>query len=72
VYQTFKQVLGFNKVQNVAVYDEQNSHIIYFQTDELKITNEGEAPLHIDGDPVDTTKELRFAVERDCFLLIYP
>jgi YegS/Rv2252/BmrU family lipid kinase len=71
VYQTFKQVLGFNKVQNVAVYDEQGSNIIYFQTDKLKIINEGEAPLHIDGDPVDSLKEMRFTVERDCFLLIY-
>ena len=71
VYQAFKQVLGFNKVQNIDVFNEQSS-LLYFQTEKLKITNEGGAPLHIDGDPVETKKDLRFTVEKDSFLLLYP
>lgn len=71
VYQTFKQVLGFNKVQSIDVLKEQSS-LLYFQTDNLKITNKGGAPLHIDGDPVETKKDLRFTVEKDSFRLLYP
>jgi diacylglycerol kinase (ATP) len=71
VYQAFKQVFGFNKVQRIGVLDEQSS-LLYFQTEKLKITNAGGAPLHIDGDPVETMEQMRFAIVKDCFLLIYP
>jgi diacylglycerol kinase family enzyme len=70
VFQTLKQISGFNEVQNVDIVDEQSS-LIYFQTDKLKIVNEEEAPLHIDGDPVETEKEMQFEIIRDAFLLIY-
>ena len=71
VYNTLKQVLGFNTVKSIDVLDEGSS-LIYFQTTDLKIINDGEAPLHIDGDPAVTMKEMSFRVEKDCFLLLYP
>lgn len=69
--QTIKQISGFNKVKRIDLVDEKSS-IIYFQTPRLNITNEGYAPLHIDGDPVETINELSFSIVKDCFLLIYP
>lgn len=71
LFQTIKQISGFNKVKSVDIVDEQSS-LIYFQTARLTITNKGGAPLHIDGDPVETMEEMRFAIVKDCFLLIYP
>lgn len=70
LFQTVKQISGFNKVKSVDIVDEKSS-LIYFQTPELRISNEGSAPLHIDGDPVETEKEFHFRIIRDCFLLIY-
>ncbi|HEY1021969.1 MAG TPA: diacylglycerol kinase family protein [Flavisolibacter sp.] len=71
IFQTLKQVCGFNKVKSLDLVKE-NSSLIYFQTERLNITNEGGAPLHIDGDPVETIQEMSFSVIRDCFLLLYP
>ena len=70
VYQTLKQISGFNEVQRLDIVDEKSS-LIYFQTENLTIRNEGGAPLHIDGDPVETEKALRFRIIKDCFWLIY-
>ncbi len=70
MFQTLKQISGFNTVKTVDFVDEKSS-LIYFQTEALTIVNESEAPLHIDGDPVETMKELRFAIIKDAFLLIY-
>lgn len=71
LFYTLKQITGFNKVKSIDIIDEQSS-IIYFQTERLNITNEGKAPLHIDGDPVNTITDLSFSIVRDCFRLIYP
>lgn len=71
LFQTLKQISGFNKVKSVDIVDEQSS-LIYFQTEKLKISNPGGAPLHIDGDPVETLEQLRFKVVKDCFWLICP
>ena len=70
ILQTLKQIGGFNEVKRLEISDE-NSNLIYFQTDKLSITNNGEAPLHIDGDPVEVIKDLKFEIVRDAFLLIY-
>ena len=63
------QISGFHKVQRVDIVDEKSS-LIYFQTDSLHITNLDEAPMHIDGDPVETVRELDFKIKHDCFRLI--
>jgi len=69
VFQTLMQISGFHKVQRVEIVDEKSS-LIYFQTERLHITNLDDAPMHIDGDPVESIRELEFKVEHDCFRLI--
>lgn len=69
LFQTLRQISGFNKVQRVDIVDEQSS-LIYFQTDGLTLVNKGGAPMHIDGDPVETAEELNIRIEHGCFRLI--
>jgi diacylglycerol kinase (ATP) len=69
--QTFKQITGRNKVQHSGVVDRKQA-FIYFQAEKLTIHNPSMAPLHIDGDPVDTYKKLEIEVWRDCFKLLRP
>jgi YegS/Rv2252/BmrU family lipid kinase len=67
--QALKQVGGYNKLQSLEVINEK-ANVLYFQTSELKITNLQSAPMHIDGDPVETKKQLRVQLLKDCFRLI--
>lgn len=69
--QTFKQVGGYNKLQGIDVINEKAS-VLYFQTNKIKIENLQLAPIHIDGDPVETVRELDIRIVKDAFLLIYP
>ena len=46
--------------------------VIYFQTDQLNISNPGEAPVHIDGEPRETIAELSIRVLPAHFDLIQP
>ncbi len=69
LFQAMKQVGGFNQLQEAEVLDEKSS-VIYFQTPAIKISNTMEAPMHIDGDPVDTKKQLRIQLLSKCFRLI--
>lgn len=67
--QAFRQVGGFNKLQKLEVINEK-AGVFYFQTDKLEIINPEEAPMHIDGDPVETKKQLRVQLLKKCFRLI--
>jgi YegS/Rv2252/BmrU family lipid kinase len=69
LFQTLKQISGYNKVKSVDIIDETSS-LIYFQTEALSITNENGAPMHIDGDPVETVEQLKVKVVHDCFRLV--
>jgi diacylglycerol kinase (ATP) len=69
--QTLKQVRGNNKLQPVTAIDNQKG-VIYFQTDKFQISNLSQAPLHIDGDPAETTDILLIEVKKKCFWLIQP
>ena len=69
LFQTLKQISGFNKVKSVDIIDE-NSSLIYFQTDALSISNVDGAPMHIDGDPVETVERLKVRVVKGCFRLV--
>ncbi|HYO21811.1 MAG TPA: YegS/Rv2252/BmrU family lipid kinase [Flavisolibacter sp.] len=71
LFQTLMQISGFHKVQRVDIVDEKSS-LIYFQTDSLHITNKDDAPMHIDGDPVESVHQLEFRVKHDCFRLVQP
>ena len=69
LFQTLKQISGFNKVKSVDIIDE-NASLIYFQTAALTIINKDGAPMHIDGDPVETMEKLEVKLLHDCFRLV--
>ncbi len=71
VWQTLKQLAGWNKLQAASVVKE-NRGLIYFQTDNLNILNLSNAPLHIDGDPAEAVTELKIEVKKKCFRLLQP
>ena len=69
--QALKQVGGFTQLQQAEVLNEKSS-VLYFQTGELKIINAKEAPMHIDGDPVETEKTITIKLLHQSFRLIGP
>lgn len=69
--QAFRQVGGFNKLQELEVINEESS-VLYFQAAEIKIENPQLAPMHVDGDPVETTNRLNVQILKDAFRLICP
>jgi len=71
VWQTLKQLAGWNKLQLASLVKE-NRGLIYFQTDKLNIINLSNAPLHIDGEPAETVTELKIEVKNKCFRLLQP
>jgi diacylglycerol kinase (ATP) len=71
LFQAMKQVGGYNKLQRLEVINEKAS-VLYFQTDRIKVNNPKLAPMHIDGDPVETEKLLEIQLLHDCFKLITP
>ena len=71
VFSFVRQIL-FGKVRKI---NEKNFHqrsILYFQTNKLKISNTGNAPFHIDGDPVETSNEFLIEVLPSAYKLIVP
>jgi diacylglycerol kinase (ATP) len=65
------QVAGSNKLMQVVEYFEEKN-IIYFQTDKISIHNPSLAPLHIDGEPADTSIEFSIRLIPGCFKLLQP
>jgi len=68
-FSVISQVTGINAKQQLSDYTEKKQ-IIYLQTDSLVIRNPDAAPLHIDGDPRDTSKEFTISTIKDCFRLL--
>lgn len=68
-FAVLKQIRGNNKLQKL-VEDISQKNILYFQTPSIKIKNLMHAPLHIDGEPVETSDELEATIIKDCFRLI--
>jgi YegS/Rv2252/BmrU family lipid kinase len=71
VLQTLKQLAGWNKLQTSALIKNKKA-VIYFQTENLKIINHSQAPIHIDGEPAETADEIEIKVRKKCFRLIQP
>jgi YegS/Rv2252/BmrU family lipid kinase len=69
--QTIRQVGGLNKLQQIETVNN-NAAVIYFQTSELKIENLNSAPMHIDGEPVETIEKIEIHAIPKCFQLILP
>lgn len=66
---TLQQIRGKNKPV-AATYIEPQKGIIYFQAPAIRIANPGKAPLHIDGEPVDTVEGIEVKVLPRSFRLI--
>jgi diacylglycerol kinase (ATP) len=64
------QVLGINALVDKKMLTKKG--IMYFQTDALKIKNIDSAPIHIDGEPKETIKQLDVRIIPQCFKLIQP
>jgi len=69
LYNTMLQVSGLNELQIRENIDE-NKGVIYFQANEMTIHNSDSAPIHIDGEPVDSVKKVHILVEPSCFKLL--
>lgn len=71
IWQTLKQLAGWNKLHAASLIKEKKG-IIYFQTDNLHIKNLSNAPLHIDGEPAEAVSELKITIQEKCFRLLQP
>ncbi|MBI5370927.1 MAG: YegS/Rv2252/BmrU family lipid kinase [Sphingobacteriales bacterium] len=73
-----KPVLLFSLIKQILAgkLDKMESSlkhpVIYFQTEKIKIKNSAGAPMHIDGDPVESAEEIRVQILKNCFRLIQP
>lgn len=64
------QVTGINAMQDIREHVSKKN-IIYFQTKQLTIHNPELAPLHIDGDPVDSSEKMKIKIEPESFRLLH-
>lgn len=73
-----KPVLLYNLVKQIfagklkKVESSLDQPIIYFQTTDITIRNNNNAPMHIDGDPAETPVKLKIEIKKKCFRLIQP
>ena len=58
--------------ENPDSYRDHKKEVLYFQTDKLIIHNHQLAPLHIDGDPAQTSKKFTIEILPKAFKLIMP
>lgn len=70
-FAVLKQMRGDNHLQQF-VEDMTKKNVIYFQTPAITIKNLKYAPLHVDGEPVDTSEEVSFNIISNCFELLMP
>ncbi|HLY70639.1 MAG TPA: YegS/Rv2252/BmrU family lipid kinase [Puia sp.] len=60
-FSVLQQVRGVNPIRNITDISSQKN-IIYFQTPSLTIYNNGDAPLHIDGEPKQTARRIEIRI----------
>jgi YegS/Rv2252/BmrU family lipid kinase len=65
------QITGINALQQLDDHVNRRN-IIYFQAKSLTIHNTGNAPLHIDGDPVPTSSSFNIRIKPKAFRLLQP
>ncbi|MFV0604844.1 MAG: diacylglycerol/lipid kinase family protein [Niabella sp.] len=69
LYNTMLQVGGQKSLLHQKEIDNKRG-IIYFQTEEITISNRSMAPMHIDGDPVASERKVNIVIENRCFKLL--
>lgn len=66
-----KQLIS-GQVKNISSKNFNKKNILYFQTKKIKIKNPHLAPLHIDGDPAETFKEISIEILPGAYKLVQP
>lgn len=66
-----KQIL-FGKVDNISIPKLKKNNLLYFQTPSIIIDNPDLAPLHIDGDPSETSRRFSIQVLPAAYRLLQP
>ncbi|HSC54547.1 MAG TPA: YegS/Rv2252/BmrU family lipid kinase [Phnomibacter sp.] len=66
-----RQMRGNNKLKDLAT-SVGKQHILYYQAKSVHVKNLNLAPLHIDGDPVQTDESLSFAIDQSSINLLVP
>jgi diacylglycerol kinase family enzyme len=69
--QAIRQVAGYNQLKKIEAINDQMS-VIYFQTKNISIYNPAFAPLHIDGEPVESAEKVEIKILPKNFQLIFP
>jgi YegS/Rv2252/BmrU family lipid kinase len=69
--QTLLQVTGYHQLQQVERINDQ-AGVVYFQTSELIINNPQNAPMHLDGEPVESAGNVSIRVLPKNFQLLVP
>lgn len=73
-----KPVLLYNLIKQIfagklkKIESSLDQPIIYFQTTDISIKNNDNAPMHIDGDPAETPGKIKIEIKKKCFRLIQP
>jgi len=70
LWSVLKQVFS-GKLNNHDEHSFNNKEVLYFQTDRLTIINKDASPLHIDGDPCNTSSEFKIEVIPNAFKLLH-
>ena len=71
VWSILRQI-RMGKVKPYGDQQRYRNSIHYFQTDHLSIGNPQGAPLHIDGDPADTSSSFEIKIIKNAFRLLMP
>ncbi len=71
VISILKQI-GLGKIQPCADLFKKDKGVYYFQTNHIIIQNPALAPLHIDGEPVETQHKIEIKILPNAFKLIQP
>lgn len=62
----------FGKIKSIEAELELKKTILYFQTKEITIHNPNQAPVHIDGEPVNTAQNIHIQITPGALLMIKP
>ena len=71
LWAVLQQVLN-GKIKEYDIKAFHKKDVLYFQTDQLIIHNADDAPLHIDGDPCNSSKKFTIEIIPGAFKLIQP
>jgi YegS/Rv2252/BmrU family lipid kinase len=70
-FSVISQVTGINAIQSVSEFTSSRN-ILYMQAAEITIKNPHMAPLHIDGDPGETSDLFNIRIQKNCIRLLQP